>query len=602
MQAYQQRYIENTREIMRLGDFYGVPRTDFSSWYTAEKANRRRMAELKRENIDLLNRYLFPALDELYETDDDRIDELIAFADALMDWKTNLDCGVYVSIHEALLSLYRVKRDRARIIRQLYKLGMGLYYLDRSVEGVREKLAGPFRFRNEMIFTEAGSYMKFFEEIPDAETRGYIIRALANIAICSGDRKRRIAVTSRVLQIIKDDYYRELEPSLPWDTFLRRTTQQMSANRSTLSKGNLSKQELEAILEACYEVFKVEEGAENPDIRWLWPYYEMEYSCGFVDLETTLGRMEHLIEQTPYNDFSVSGLYANVQLAIYYGRLLRDNPAAEESAHHREVLKNAYIKMMRTLMACPLGENTDYLAYIIRLVMTSYHEISEAMPFRDVLQKLMRRFAGAQSIRAEQAAAITRLFAETILASEPAFFDDLPFLQECVDEAERREAILAYAEDCGRYHDLGLIQLNMARTLETRNLFETEDRIFQLHTTAGSDDLARCASTARFADVALGHHRWYNGLGGYPEAYVRNDSPYRQMTDVVAVIACMVDQEVGNFSETVREIIAQEHKRFSPLVTAYLDDEKLVTGIEAILRKDEPYYRAFFDGIAPEEN
>ena len=251
MQAYQQRYIENTRELMRLGDFYSVPRTDFSSWYTAEKANRRRMAELKRENIDLLNRYLFPALDELYETDDDRIDELIAFADALMDWKTNLDCGVYVSIHEALLSLYRVKRDRARIIRQLYKLGMGLYYLDRSVEGVREKLAGPFRFRNEMIFTEAGSYMKFFEEIPDAETRGYIIRALANIAICSGDRKRRIAVTSRVLQIIKDDYYRELEPSLPWDTFLRRTTQQMSANRSTLSKGNLSKQELEAILEAC---------------------------------------------------------------------------------------------------------------------------------------------------------------------------------------------------------------------------------------------------------------------------------------------------------------------------------------------------------------
>ena len=157
--------------------------------------------------------------------------------------------------HQAFFSssLYRVKRDRARIIRQLYKLGMGLYYLDRSVEGVREKLAGPFRFRNEMIFTEAGSYMKFFEEIPDAETRGYIIRALANIAICSGDRKRRIAVTSRVLQIIKDDYYRELEPSLPWDTFLRRTTQQMSANRSTLSKGNLSKQELEAILEACYE-------------------------------------------------------------------------------------------------------------------------------------------------------------------------------------------------------------------------------------------------------------------------------------------------------------------------------------------------------------
>ena len=602
MQPYQQRYIENVREVMRLGDFYGVPRTDFSSWYAAQKANRQRMAELKKENIELLNRYLFPTLDQLHEADDGCIEELIAFADALLDWKTNLDCGVYVSIHEALLSLYRVRRDRNRIIRELYKLGMGLYYMNRAVEGVSEEQAAPFRFRNEMIFTEAGSYMKFFEEISDAETRGYIIRALANIAICSNDRKRRVAVTSRVLQILKDPYYRDLEPSLPWDTFLRRTNQQMSANRTTLSKGDLSKQELEAILEACYEVFKPEEGAQNPDIRWLWPYYEMEYSCGFVDLETTLGRMEHLIEQTPFNDYSVSGLYANVQLAIYYGRLLRDNSSAESTPHHREVLKNAYVKMMQTLMTCPINDNADYLAYIIRLVMTSYHETNGTLPLRDVLQKLMQRFAGTQAIRAEQSAAVTRLFAETILASDPAFFDDCPFLEEYPGEAERREALLAYAEDCGRYHDLGLIQLNMARTMETRHLFDAENRIFQLHTVAGQDDLARCTSTVRFADAALGHHSWYNGRGGYPETYIRSSSPYRQMTDVVAVVACIMDRYDRSLSETAEEIIAQAGKRFSPLVTSYLDDQELLSGIETILSNEEPYYRVFYEQLtAPAE-
>ena len=597
MQSYQQRYIENVREVMRLGDFYGVPRADFSSWYAVQKANRQRMAELKRENIELLNRYLFPALDQLHEADDVCIEELIAFADALLDWRTNLDCGVYVSIHEALLSLYRVRRDRNRIIRELYKLGMGLYYMNRAVDGVSEEQAAPFRFRNEMIFTEAGSYMKFFEEISDTETRGYIIRALANIAICSNDRKRRIAVTSKVLKILKDPYYRDLEPSLPWDTFLRRTNQQMSANRTTLSKGDLSKQELEAILEACYEVFKPEEGAKNPDIRWLWPYYEMEYSCGFVDLETTLGRMEHLIEQTPFNDYSVSGLYANVQLAIYYGRLLQDNPAAESKPHYREVLKNAYVKMMQTLMTCPINDNADYLAYIIRLVMTSYHETGGTMPLREVLQKLMQRFAGAQAIRAEQAAAITRLFAETVLTSDPAFFDDCPFLGECSGEAERREAVLIYAEDCGRYHDLGLIQLNMARTLETRHLFDAENRIFQLHTVAGRDDLARCASTLRFADAAIGHHSWYNGRGGYPETYIRSSSPYRQMTDVVAVVACIMDQNDKSLAETVEEIIAQAGKHFSPLVTSYLDDQKLLSGIENILSNEEPYYRVFYERL-----
>jgi hypothetical protein len=597
VQPYQQQYIENVQEIMRLGDFYRVPRTDFSTWFAIEKSNRQRMLRLKRENIELLNRNLFPTLDELHEANQECIDELIAFADALLDWKTNLDCGVYVSIHEALLSLYRVRRDRNRIISELYKLGMGLYYMDRAVDGVGKEHASPFRFRNEMVFTEAGSYMKFFEEIPDAETRGYIIRALANIAICSDDRKRRVAITARVLQILKDEHYRALEPSLPWDVFLRRSNQQMSANRSTLSKGDLSKQELELILESCYEVFKPEADAQNPDIRWLWPYYEMEYSCGFVDLETTLGRMEHLIEQTPYNDYSISGIYANVQLAIYYGRLLRDNPSAQAAAHPREVLKKAYVKMMKTLMTCPIGDTADYLAYIVRLVMTSYHEIPEVLPFREVLQDMMQRFAGAQAIRAEQAAAITRLFVETILAAEPLFFNDIPLFEGYTDERERRKAILAYAEDCGRYHDLGLIQLNMARMLETRNLFETEDRIFQLHTVAGHDDLARCESTHRFADVALGHHRWYNGAGGYPEAYIRSDSPYRQMTDVVAVVAYIMDQEDRSVDATVGEVIAQARKRFSPLVTAYLDDQQLIAGIKAILCEEEPYYRVFYERL-----
>ena len=35
-----------------------------------------------------------------------------------------------------------------------------------------------FRFRNEMVFTEGGSYLKLFSEIQDEATKGYIIRCL----------------------------------------------------------------------------------------------------------------------------------------------------------------------------------------------------------------------------------------------------------------------------------------------------------------------------------------------------------------------------------------------------------------------------------------
>ena len=211
MRPYQTKYIENAREILKLDDFFEVPVAVYEPWYEEQVHRAQRMRDLKRENMTLLSENLFPELEELHAASPDQIRDLEAFADVLMDWSTNLDPGVYVVIHDALLSLYRFKRDRNNIIKELYKLGMGLYYLNRSLNGIEKRWTAPFRFRNEMVFTEAGSYLKFFEQIEDKDTRGYIIRALANIAICAQDHKRRIAVSQQVLNIVRDDYYRQLQ-------------------------------------------------------------------------------------------------------------------------------------------------------------------------------------------------------------------------------------------------------------------------------------------------------------------------------------------------------------------------------------------------------
>ena len=95
-----------------------------------------------------------------------------------------------------------------------------------------------------------------------------------------------------VLRLVKDDHYRSMAPGLPWDAFYRKSQQQMSSNRSVLSDGGLSKEELAAVLESCQAVFQPEQGVENPNIRWLWPYYEMEYNCGFASLWTNRDRID----------------------------------------------------------------------------------------------------------------------------------------------------------------------------------------------------------------------------------------------------------------------------------------------------------------------
>ncbi|MBQ6672672.1 MAG: hypothetical protein IJM73_05570, partial [Spirochaetales bacterium] len=181
MLAYQQEYISNTREILALGRIKDPGGRDFETWYAENLDSEERIRVLREQNLKILNEELFPVLDDLHNASEETLRGLESFADALLDWKTNLDCGICVTIHDALLSLYRVRRDRNSMIRELYKLGMALYFLNRMAMGIEEKYTTAFYFENEMVFTEASAYLRFFEEIDDETTRGYILRSLANI-------------------------------------------------------------------------------------------------------------------------------------------------------------------------------------------------------------------------------------------------------------------------------------------------------------------------------------------------------------------------------------------------------------------------------------
>jgi len=203
---YQEEYVSNTKEILGLGKKGPVPSGDFDVWFSEIQEESARSARLKKRNMEILNSELFPLLDNLHAASEEQIQSLEEFADVLLDWKNNLDRGICVTIHDALLSLCRVRRDRNGIIRELYKLGMGLFYLNRMVMGIDSKATTSFYFENEMVFTEASSYLRFFDSIEDDATRGYILRALHNIAICVQGSKRKIAASSRMLNVINDEH------------------------------------------------------------------------------------------------------------------------------------------------------------------------------------------------------------------------------------------------------------------------------------------------------------------------------------------------------------------------------------------------------------
>lgn len=592
MQPYQEEYVRNLKEIADLRRFYRDGEPDFERWYQNRRECAARIRMLSRENNELLGRELFPALDGLFGADSALIADLEEFSDTLMDWKTNLDIGVYVAIHDALLSLYRIRKSRNDMIRELYKLGMGLYYLRTFLTGVDDEESDALRIRNGMFFTEAASYLRYFEEIDDEATRGYIIRALANIALCSKDYKSRINASSRTLRILRDQHYRKLAPGLPWQAFLRATHQQMSTYRAGLSRGNLTTAELSEVLDSCYEVFKPEEQADNPSIRWLWPYYEMEYNCGYVNLKTTLDRMEELITATKYDQYDMSGLYGNVQLAIYYGRFMRDNPSLREEEKRVRFLEFSYRKMLETMMTCPPELFDNYFVYIIASLISGFYEMEGGLSYREVMELLMQRYAGELYVRSRRAGEMMRVISAAVFDANPRFFDEIPQIGEISNPGIKREALLAYACDCGLFCDFGLLKMNFERTIQSRSLFENEYQMSCLHTVSGWDDLSRRASTAAFADIALGHHAYYSGAGGYPKKYVRNTSPYRQMTDIAAVVSSLCEEWEKSPGRDVSAMLPKETGRFSPVILSFVQDAGVSGQLLNILSGDDrPYYR-----------
>ncbi len=101
-------------------------------------------------------------------------------------------------------------------------------------------------------------------------------------------------------------------------------------------------------------------------------------------------------------------------------------------------------------------------------------------------------------------------------------------------------------------------------------------------------------STAEYADIAEGHHLWYNGKGGYPMGFSAEKSGMKILIDIVTIADCMdaATDSVGRsynsgktFNEFREEVKKDAGIRYSPCVAEILYDEKLEEEITFILKE-----------------
>lgn len=596
MQPYQEEYIANLKEISMLTIQKNQAYQTFEDYLAKLQQNQQQIEQKIKRNMELLRQKLFPLLDHMFDASKEELQELQEFAGKLSCGKEELDLGLFCQIHKALLSFARLTKDRCAIIRELYWQGIGYNKLCSKLISLNQLEVRTYNSQMRLCFTEAAAYLKYFDEIEDTETRGYILRSRANMSLGQfKSASEKIHMVRQSLQILQDQEYQKKEPNLPWDRFIYLTHQQMSASISHSRENTMTSQDVADVMESVYIVYqrRNQEAAsknQKPPIHSQFSYYAIEYYCGLDNMDGLLTKMESLMDTADLEDFSVESMYTIISLPAFYFQYLTQYP--ERIPERKKYIENLYQKILTYMEVFPESAENESLFFYLRQLSITFLEIEHSISYKEFLQKLQIQFAPEIFVHSWVVGTAAVTFCKIIIEEEPTFFDDIEMIREIKDPKEKQKAILNYAMEAGLLHDVGKMNFINLYSQTARQWFEDEYEMIHLHTLIGKTCLETRPSTRCYAAISFGHHSWYDGSRGYPESYKRLECQYRQMVDVIGLIDWLDDITYTTrlytgvektFDEAVQSAIALEGRQFSPLLTVRLQDKKVSKQIQQAL-------------------
>lgn len=167
-------------------------------------------------------------------------------------------------------------------------------------------------------------------------------------------------------------------------------------------------------------------------------------------------------------------------------------------------------------------------------------------------------------------------------------------LNSAADVLARKDELREWIGVAAAYHDLGKIGMSPIFRDDFRRLTDREFHLSRLHPELALRYLDVDPVFDQFKDVALGHHKWYDGKGGYPDSFDNTISPWRSYIDLVTLCDC-IDAATDNINrnyrtpKTLAEVLTEFKQeagtRYNPvMVEALCNDAELCKQIEDIIK------------------
>lgn len=605
MNALYHKYLNNLTESHRLAKANRFPAWESDDAVLAKiTSNARENYRLCTENNAILKEIVFSRDAQTLTADE--VEELKEFADSLFASVQQADVGIAYKVHKLLYEYAKLHNDRDLYIRELYYLGVSLFFLSPTISEFGINLRGK---EVSEYLREGAGYLEKLEEIESETTRAYVLRCLANLFLSDetingahnpgvpGDRVARYMhfkkMFAEIRKVLESPYYRSLVPNFHWDTLLYN----LHFNRC-LFYFNFQRDDLpdivEDMLESAEYIYRHKEAetkASTMAARIEYLYAAVRRRAGLADMTEVIEVLLRATESADRTDYSAHGVTLNLQLAMYLEyteKMLTDRQREIYGARIEKIVGGIsdYLKNL------PFNEYNNVVNNIIGEAISYCAQYNEPVNRRVFDYLLCCHTPTYIHVRLE--ASISRKIALQMIDTAPEKMIGVFGLSDVQDIIAQRDSIAQRVYDCALYHDVGKIMLLDYVEIYSRGLLDEEFEAIKLHSQIG-ERIMRSGAPEVMCHAALYHHCFHDGTGGYPRLSHDCPTKYEVIVDIVTVsdtIEAATDH-VGrcyavpkSFETIIEEIKNSCPQRYSSDVAQLFDDREFFDRIKTELEQE----------------
>lgn len=332
----------------------------------------------------------------------------------------------------------------------------------------------------------------------------------------------------------------------------------------------------------------------------------LRYRLQTMDAQTAVKQLLALEEQLPREDSYAWESFDNDALDTYHMMSCALQVFSQQSPAAMQGIQRILQRMIHFYSCFP---SSNYMEHVCDISIFEHLIPSmRFLPFDQLMRTLLNFTITRQPQTAVHTVMVSKLaqaMMETILDEKPELLLCLPCFANVEQVQAHHDALMRYAQNAALLHDIGKILCGNVINMQYRRLMAVEFDAIKYHPVSSGEILDQIPALSLYKDVAMGHHKSFDGTFGYPQSFDNVHSPYKLFIDLITIcdtLDAATDRLGRNYANekalpvVLEELEEQKGTRYSDVLVDLIQtsdtlQQKLYTIVED--GRDKSFLEAF---------